>query len=116
MTTSRLAKRELYILWCHTRHGSLLYTLVMRLLMHVPKYCSWVCIHLVQCFRYVCVTAIILLSLQSASAVMMLHHYCQKTTRGAIIQPGNVAKRAWIISPKPPVSQPFPPKTLFGLD
>lgn len=71
-------------------------------------------VHLVQCFRYVCATAIVLLSLQSASAVMMLHHYCQKTQSSSL---ETWQKRAWIISPKPPVLQPFLQKNTaqFGL-
>lgn len=102
-------KRIIYPLVCHTWHGSLLYTLVMRLLMHGPMYCPWACIHLVQCFRYVCATAIVLLSLQSASAVMMLHHYCQKTQSSSL--------ETWQKKgPKPPVLQPFLQKTLLSLD
>lgn len=108
-----------FVSFCHPSYGSLLYTLVMCLLLLIPMYCPWVQIPLVQCFRCICVTAIVLLSLlkpPGISAVMMLHHYCHKTTRGTIIHPGNVAKRAWIISLKPPVLELLLQKTLFRLD
>lgn len=117
--TQSCQKSIIYPFVCHPSYGSLLYTLVMCLLMHVSMYCPWVQFPLVQCFRYICVITIALLSLlkpPGVSAVMMLHHYCHKTTGGAIIHPGNVAKRTWIISLKPPVLQLFLQKTLFSLD
>lgn len=112
-------KSIIYPFVCHPSYGALLYTLVVCLLLHVSMYCPWVQIHLVQCFRYICVTAIALLSLlkpPGVSAVMMLHHYCHKTTGGAIMHPSNMAKRTWIISLKPPVLQLLLQKTLFSLD
>lgn len=105
-------KSIIYPFVCDPSYRSLLYTLGMCLLRHVSIYCPWV-----ECFRYICVTAITLLRLlkpPGVSAVMMLHHYCHKTTGGAIIHPGNVAKRTWIISLKPPVLQLLLQKTLFS--